>query len=77
MADSEVKRDLVDSFFDTLEKAVGGIENMSGYKEGRWQIDEIIDNDTGAEVFTVTDRRKCFSTSSKEDAEWLLGVLGK
>lgn len=71
------KRDLVDSFFDAADKVIGGMESLSGYKEGVWRVEDITDNDTGQEIFTVTDGRKAFSTNSKEDAEWLKGALGK
>lgn len=71
------EKSLLDRFFDGADQVMDGVEKTAGYKEGVWKIDDIIDNDTGMEAFVVTDGRKFFSTTNREDAEWLRGVLGK
>lgn len=77
MSDPENKepKSMIDNLFDMAEQFVGGVENLAGYKEGVWKVEEVIDNDTGAETFEVTDRIRSFSTTNKDHAEWLVAAL--
>lgn len=77
MTDEQGKqgKSLLDTFFDMAEAGVSGLESLSGYKEGVWKVDEVIDNDTGEEIYEVTDRTRVFATKSKEHADWLVAAL--
>ena len=76
MTEDQTKpKSLLDSFFDAAEDFVGVAENLSGYKEGVWKVEEVIDSDTGEELFEVTDRLRTFTTKNKEHADWLVRVL--
>lgn len=73
--DQEKPKSLLDSFFDAAEDFVGVAENLSGYKEGVWKVEEVIDNETGEELFEITDRLRTFTTKNREHADWLERVL--